>query len=482
MRSTAAALLSILLLTSCERGQPDVGPPPRPTHAGAFDGEVIESINARLAQIEAQPGRADLRRTLGLLYLANGGPEEAIAAFRQATLLDPSDAQSWCFLGVAEQETGNINAAATALAQARRIAPEHAPLYWRPGFWLLDEGRVAEALSLFDQAAALEQGRTRPAPDSAAQRIGRARCLLELDRAAEAIPILEVLDTLVGHFYVDYLLAQSYRRAGRAADAARLRTAGASTPPTFPDPWMDLRWSAQRGLGGRLSYIGELLDTGRLDEASRAISKARAVWPESVILLHRLADLHKLRGKLEAWVRVLKQAARLSPQDAPTQYNLAVALTKTGDLQAALTHAHRAVNVNPDFAEAWLQIGRVTILLRGLDGPEASANQDDLTAALKPLDRAFEIGVESAADHLMYGHMLMRAGRLDEAIDMLTKLTGRIDAPPTAWLVLSDAHARDQNMRAALETAIDGVNTFPNDPGLRQLLERYRQATGGPGP
>ena len=482
MRTTAGVMLATLLLTSCDRGQPDVGPPPRPAHAGAFDGEVIESLHARIAQIDAQPGRADFRRTLGLLYLANGGPQEAAVAFGQATQLDPSDGQSWCFLAVAKEELGDIDAATDAMARARRVAPDHAPLYWRPGFWLLDEGQVGEALTLFDGAATLERGRARPAPDSAAHRIGRARCLLELDRPDEAIPILEDLNTLVEHFYVDYLLAQSYRRAGRGEDAAKLRTTGASEPPSFPDPWMDLRSSAQRGLEGRLTYIQELLETGRLEDAARAITNARTVWPENIVLLHRLADLHRRRGMNAAWVRVLKQAARLDPQDAPTQYNLAIALTKSGDLQGALTHGHNAVDIKPDFVEAWMQIGRVTVVLRGLDGPERGTDQKALAAALVPLDRAFAIGVEPAAVHVMYGHLLMRAGRLDDAIDVLTKLIDRTDAPPTAWVVLSDAQVRNQNSRAALRTAISGINRFPNDPGLQQLVERYRRATGGATP
>ncbi|MDP7029974.1 MAG: tetratricopeptide repeat protein [Phycisphaerales bacterium] len=482
MRRTASVLLGALLLAGCDRGHSDVGPPPGPIHAGAFDGEVIKSIQDQIALISAQPARADLRRTLGLLYLANGGPEEATTALRQATQLDPRDATAWCFLGVASEETGDVDAAIQAFSEARALAPEHAPLYWRPGFWLLDEGRVSEAYDLFEGAAALERGSSRPAPDAAAHRIGRARCLLELDRAAEAIPILEELNTLVEHFYVDYLLAQSYRRAGRAADAARLRTAGASEPPSFPDPWMDLRSRAKRGLEGRLSYIEELLATGRLDEATTAIASARATWPENIVLLHRLADLHRGRGKVDAWVRVLKQASRLDPQDAPTHYNLAIALTNARDLQNALTHAHRAADIKPDFVEAWLQIGRLEILLRRLDGEEEAADPNDLAAALVPLDRAFEIGVPKAADHVMYGHMLMRAGRLDDAIAVLSKVTDRIDAPPTAWTVLSDAHRRNSNGRAALETAISGINRFPNDPGLQQLVERYRQATGGAAP
>ena len=474
--------LLLVLLLSCDAPTPDVGPPPSPKHPAAFDGEVIESISAQIDSITETPGDAELRRSLGLLYLANGGPAEAAAALEQAVILDPADARSWCFLGMAREQSGDLNGAFAAMANARELEPGHTPLYWRPGLWLVEEGRPEAALPLFEQAAAEDARSIRPSPDGAAHRIGRARCLLDLDRPAEAIPILEELRGLVTHYYADYLLGQAYRRSGRGEDAAQLRIGPPTDPPSFPDPWADAIWASKRGLDGRLERIDTLLDFNRLRDAGDAITQARVSWPEEVNLLHRLARLYSLQGNINAWVRVLKQAARIDPDNAATQHNLAIALTRSGKLNEALNHAHLAVSANPNMAEAWMQIGRLIIRQRGLDGAPGPDDKAATDAALAPIDRAFDLGMPNPSDHLMYGHLLLRANRLADAQRVLQRLIERGDADPRAWAILSETWTASGEHRKALRTAIEGLNLFPAQPDLVRIVDRYRRATGGAPP
>ena len=474
--------LLLILLLSCDVPTADVGPPPSPLHPAAFDGEVIESISTEIDSITATPADAGLRRSLGLLYLANGGPTEATTALEQAVILDPADARSWCFLGMAREQSGDLNGAIAAMANARELEPAHTPLYWRPGFWLVEEGRPEAAMPLFEQAAAEDARSIRPSPDSAAHRIGRARCLLDLDRPAEAIPILEELRGLVTHYYADYLLGQAYRRSGRSEDAARLRIGPASDPPSFPDPWADAISASKRGLDGRLARIDELLDVNRLRDAGNAITQARLSWPEEVNLLHRLARLHSMQGNTNAWVRVLKQAVRMDPDNAATQHNLSIALTRSGELATALNHAHLAVSANPNMAEAWMQIGRLIIRQRGLDGPPGPDDKPAADEALTSIDHAFELGIQDPGEHLMYGHLLLRANRLADAQRVLQRLIERGDADPRAWSILSETWTASGDHRNALRTAIEGLNRFPSQPDLIRIVDRYRRATGGAPP
>ncbi|MDG1837931.1 MAG: tetratricopeptide repeat protein [Phycisphaerales bacterium] len=471
--------LLLILLHSCDAPTPDVGPPPSPLHPMVFDGEVIESISTQIDSILAAPNDAELRRSLGLLYLANGGPAEATTALEQAIILDPADPRSWCFLGMAREQSGDLNGAIIAMANARELAPSHTPLYWRPGFWLIEEGRPEAAMPLFQQAAAEDARSIRPSPDGAAHRIGRARCLLDLDRPAEAIPILEELRGLVTHYYADYLLGQAYRRSGRSEDAAQLRIGATSDPPSFPDPWADAISASKRGLDGRLARIDELLDVNRLRDAANAITQARETWPKEVNLLHRLARLYSLQGNSTAWVRVLKQAARMDPDNAATQHNLSIALTRSGELNEALNHAHLAVSANPNMAEAWMQIGRLIIRLRGLDGAPGEDDKAAADAALVPIDHAFELGIQTPGEHLMYGHLLLRANRLADAQRVLQRLIERGDADPQAWSILSETWSASGDHQQALRTAIDGLNRFPSQPDLVRIVDRYRRATGG---
>ncbi len=470
-------LLSVLL--NCAASAGEVGPPPPPRHPQAMEGEVIEAITEHIATITARPADAEGRRDLGLLYIANGAPKDAVDAFRQATTLDPSQAVLWGYLGQAAHQAGDVDTALSAMATARRLEPGHLSVWWRPGFWLLEEGRADEALPLFRQAAIIDRESATPAPDGAAYRIGMARCLMDLDRPAEAVPILEELNTLISHPYASYLLNQAYRRSGQADKAAKRRSASGAGPPSYPDSWQDAVSAAKRGLDGRMDHIESLLAAGRLREASAALDDAQKRWPEDVNLLNRRGELYRVKGNIKAWVRTLRQATRIDPDHAQTHHNLSVALQRTGDLQQALNEAHLSVKAKPDFSEGWMQIGRLRIVLSGIDKGGREADTKAIQRALEPIDRAFAIGVDASREHLLYGHLLFRGGRLEDSSRVLEQLITRPDADPRAWAILSEVYRARNEHRKALKTAIDGLNRFPGQSDLLRIVEWYRRAASG---
>lgn len=472
-------LLGVFLMcTACEPAAPPVGPPPPPRHAEALKGEVLEAITHHLATLTAAAPEAAGRRHLGLLYLANGSPIEAAEAFRQALALDPADAPTWSYLGQALHQSGDANAAIKTLESAQARAPEHLSVWWRPGFWLLQEGRAADALPLFRKAAAIDRQTIAPAADGAAYRVGLARCLMDLDRPGDAVPVLEELNTLISHPYASYLLAQAYRRSGRGDDASKLRASAGGSPPSYPDPWQDAISAAKRGLDGRMEHIEGLLETGQSRKSQLAIAAALERWPEDVNLLNRLSEWHRLQGNTKAWVRTLRRASRIDPGHAETHHNLSLAFQQAGDLQQSLNEAHLAVKAKPDFSAGWLQIGRLRIMLGGLDTGDG-ADPEALQAALKPFDQAFALGVDAPREHLLYGHLLFRSGRLADARRVLEQLILRAGADPRAWAILSEVLSAQNLHREALTTAIDGLNLFPNQPDLARIAERYRRAVSG---
>jgi tetratricopeptide (TPR) repeat protein len=446
-----------------------------------MEGEVIEAITEHIAAIAAQPPDADGRCELGLLYLANGAADDAVDAFRQATTLDPSHAAMWSYLGQAAYQTGDVDTAISALTTAQTLDPTHLSVWWRPGFWLLEEGRADEALPLFQRAASIDRGNATPAPDGAAYRVGIARCLMDLDRAAEAVPVLEELSTLITHPYADYLLSQAYRRSGQADKAAKQRSASGGGPPSYPDPWQDAVSAAKRGLDGRMEHIDALLETRRLRDAAAALTKARERWPNDVNLLNQLSELYRIKGNTKAWVRTLRQASRIDPDHPQTHYNLSIALQKSGDLQEALNEAHLSVKAKPDMSQGWLQIGRLRIVLSGIDDGSRDVPPKTIHAALEPLDRAFAIGVDDSREHLLYGHLLFRGGRIEDSQRVLQQLISRPDADPRAWAILSETYRAGGEHRKALSTAIDGLNLFPRQPDLLRIAEWYRRAASGAG-
>ncbi len=439
-------------------------------------GEVREAITTQFEAVSADPTAAAPRRSLGTLYLANGMAPSAAVAFQQSITLGDDSAVTYYLLGTALEMSGDLDQALTAMAQGRDLDPISRQLCWRPGFWLLEDGQAAQALELFERAGMLEQQTGRPQPDGAAWRIGKARALMDLDRPAEAIPVLEELSTLLNHFYVDYLLTQARRRAGITTETVGTTNAAAVEPPSYPDPWWDQVSAAQRGLDGRMARIDELLSQARLADAKLAINEARVIWPKDVNLMNRQSELHRRQGDTKAWVRTLKQAIRTEPTHAASHYNLSVAYQQTGELDAALNHAYQAVAANETMANGWLQVGRLTILTSRFDQTDPAAQQEAMDAALVPLDRAFALGVEAPSDHLMYGHVLLLANRLDDAQRILEQLTQRPNGgSPQAWVRLSEVFSAQGDHQSALKTALLGLNRFPKEPLLIQIVDRYRR-------
>ena len=461
-------------MSACDSAPPDVGPPPSPGEQ-MLGGEVMEAVTAQLEAVATNPSDPAHRRTLGMLYLANGMPAAAAMAFEQAIELGDATAATYYLLGIAMEMSGNLDQALMAMAQGRQLDPSARQLCWRPGFWLLEDGQADRALALFEQAGVLERQTGRPQADGAAWRIGQARSLMDLDRPEQAVPVLEELDNLLDHFYVDYLLAQARRRAGLSNATATQASTGAIEAPSYPDPWWDEVSDAQRGLDGRIARIDELLDASRFSEASSVINQARARWPRDVNLLNRQSELHRRQGDTKAWVRALKQAVRIEPTHAPSHYNLSIAHQQSGDLDAALNHAYQAVAANESMASGWLQIGRLVVRMRRLDQGNSPGQEQAIAEALAPLDRAFALGVESPNEHLMYGHLLLRGNRLDDAQRVLARLTERPDGgPPKSWAVLSEVYAAQDDHESALKTALMGLNRFPQQPELIRIINRYR--------
>jgi TolB-like protein/tetratricopeptide (TPR) repeat protein len=116
------------------------------------------SVNWDWAQAQADmdralaldPGDATIQRRYGLLLETLGHPEEALAATRRATELDPLFAGNWVNLGAFHINAGDYGRAREALQRALEIDPENGEaLAVLAGVSLL-QGRPAEALAAFE--------------------------------------------------------------------------------------------------------------------------------------------------------------------------------------------------------------------------------------------------------------------------------------------------------------------------------------------
>jgi tetratricopeptide (TPR) repeat protein len=87
--------------------------------------------------------------------IAAGDLERARELFESVVQLRPDDPETWIFLGVLRQETGDIRAAESAYAEARALGVEERTFLFRRGLDFLEVGNLAAAAA--DAQATIEQ-------------------------------------------------------------------------------------------------------------------------------------------------------------------------------------------------------------------------------------------------------------------------------------------------------------------------------------
>jgi predicted TPR repeat methyltransferase len=199
------------------------------------------------------PGRPSVLGNLGVTLFHLRQWEAAIPVLCQATTADPSLAEAWAFLGLANEAQGQWQAAAEALEKALALSPQQARLWLSLGEVSLRLGNVENALQAFDRA--LQED-----PGSAPAWSERGSLMRELHQFEEAARCFEKALALGGDPELNgYYLASV--RDGNTLTAPPRRYVEA----LFDDYAADF----QSHLVARLGYRGfevllkPLLDTGK---------------------------------------------------------------------------------------------------------------------------------------------------------------------------------------------------------------------------
>lgn len=205
------------------------------------------------------------------------------------------------------------------LRLARRHAREH-PEHPRPwvelGVLLLEEGDVAAAAEAFRRARALGDR------DQASFYLASA--LLELDGAAESVPLLQEAvrlnprDDCVAYDRADawQSLGHAYEELGRGEDAERAYRRALGLAPDSPSAAVNL--------------AGVLIDRGRLDEAEPLVERLLAHHRGSSEAWSALGVVHLRRGDLEGARRALEIALEIHRPNLVALMNLGLAHARSG--------------------------------------------------------------------------------------------------------------------------------------------------------
>jgi len=261
---------------------------------------------ARHGRLRA-PQMAQAHYVLGMAYLAAGFLGKAEDCFTTATKLQPDFADAWVNLGVARYRSGKIFPAREAMRAALRADPGHAAAAGNLGAFLRLTGEIEAAESVLRGVIAAN-------PQAATARINFAADLLQEDRAAEALDLLDGTAPAAGEMRTQWALQRilALIRLGRMQEAkAALESLGPVPPGLLPLVlWRRAVLAAAAG------------DEAAARQAAREIAAAlrgnNAMVPEHAIMAHYdLAKFWTQRGDHNSafthWVQGHKQLARFQP-------------------------------------------------------------------------------------------------------------------------------------------------------------------------
>jgi len=371
----AALLFVTVLLTGCRSTPADATLPPIALpDLSDMEAPVQRQIAAQFDTVTRQAGEsakpdalAAAYGTLGsLLFAANRG-NAAETAYLHAQALAPEDARWPYYLGHVYMNRPDRPRAIIAFERALRLAPDDvATLVWL-GKVHLDSGEPGQADARFSHALST-------APGTVAALYGSGQAALaqkNYTRAAERFEQVLAADPRAS--IAHYPLALAYRALGDTAKAEAHSKLTGKTEVGPPDP--------------RMAELRNLLESSAAEE-ERGMRAAEG-------------------GDFRTAAQHFRKGVELAPDSVSLRYNLARALSLTGDLAGAKTAFEETIRRAPGDVNARLALG------------ELSGRTGDFEGALTQYREVLALDAKSADARFGYAGALVGLGRRQEALASL---------------------------------------------------------------
>ena len=182
------------------------------------------------------------------------------------------------------------------------------------------------------------------------------------------------------------------------------------------------------------------------------------------IYVYRLANaLHEL-GRLDEALPHYHKAIDIKPDYAEAYNNLGNVLKKLGRLEEAVTCYHKALAIKPDYAVAHCNLGTVFQELGQLDEAIASYHK---SLTIKP---------DYAEAHYNLGATLTELERLEEALVQLERVVQLDPSFVDVWMARAVTLIQLDRFRDARDALTQATAIHADDPGLTDLLVRVLTA------
>ena len=394
---------------------------------------------------------------------------EALAAFEQASQLDPDDASIYNKKGYTLYTLHRYGEALAAFEQAIRFNPKLIGAYKGKGKVLRDLGRYGEALVAFEQASQLDPNFAayRDEEDMLrAKRYEEALATFERSRHAPIVSSLQISPLVQTSFPDSYQKNQQQQWLDTGYDLYNAKR------------YQDALYACEQALRNDpdnadvYNLKGDVLsDLKRYGEALTAFERAIQLDPNSATAYKNKGITLKNLKHYEEALAAYERAIQLDPTLAPTYNSKGSVLLALNRYQDALANYERAIQLDPTLASAY---GNKVVALMHLERYEE---------AMAACEQAFQLGLNSAVALANKGSILFALKRHEGALATLEQAIqldpGNAEIYNHKGIMLHELK-RFEEALTAFERAIQlGPNlaiTYSNKGNTLVMLKRYEEA------
>ena len=356
-----------------------------------LDPGVALVIEAALGKVREHPMDVGLRFELGMTFDANSLLEAASEAYEQTLQLDPRHARAHYHLAGKLRDLGRLKQAQASLERALELAPDYAAGHRRLGDWSTQAGELDAAERAFTRVSELQA----EWPDG---KLGLAHVALLREQPKRAAALArEVIAVHPQSTYAQHLLGSALRDLGQPAAAKEAFARAQGSVPLWRDPWLDEVEARLAGSSRLMVEAKACLAQGLYEEACERLTVLHAQDPDDVTVQGMwTAALTKL-AKYDAALDLLLEARTRQPQHFRIELNLAIVRWKQGELDLAMQHLTRSVELNPTHEAVYMVQGQVL------------GERNDVKGAIGAFEKALSLGTDAQ-------RVLPRIGRLQMAL------------------------------------------------------------------
>lgn len=401
----------------------ELGGGPVPVAAPAVDATELER------QLAEDPANSELKLQVLQARLSAQRLPEALALIEDLLLERPEDPMLLVNHGmvlsyVAGQDGARMSVARDSL---------------RKGIALLEKPDAPMLLRLTQLNILLRE------PEEAQDLLNRLMGMVETDPRLEKAQILQ-------------LSGVAAQQKGFLEDAVEL----------FRQATLTLEERQAQGVGGgqlngalRESWgsLAQSLDLLRRDEEA---IEAQIRWSQVAVgdgnVLFRLANLYNRNGRFNDGLETLRRLEALAPDNAVTQFYLALTLIDLNRATEAEACLMKALELKPDFPEAQQRLQNL------------QQTRPLVASTLEELEQSVQEDPDDLDDRLLLSQAYLGTKQWDKAATQLEVVVKGDDKNHKALFDLSNAWLAAGNKDKAIDCLIQLEQRLPNDPGVRFRL------------